>query len=114
MGLKIKWNDDRVRAATTAVLLIARDRLRRGLTDDLIRTSLTDYRNDPTAYKDNKSLWTNVDDLAPLANTPYTDYYGRLLVGVARISEKIVRGKRQFNSLSELDNFLVATLGRVV
>ena len=43
MGLKIKWNDDRVRGTTAALLLIARDRLARGETDDLIRRALADF-----------------------------------------------------------------------
>ena len=33
MGLKIKANDDRVRGAVTAILLLGRERLRRGDAD---------------------------------------------------------------------------------
>jgi len=40
-------------------------------------------------------------------------YYKCLVSTVDRLLDKMVRGKRQFNSLTELDNFLVFTLRSV-
>ena len=113
MRLKIKWNDDRVRAATTAVLLIARDRLFRGETDNLIKTSLADYRNDPELYKKNKAAWADARELGPLTNLPQVTYYRNLISAVDALVEQMARTKRQFNSLLELDNSLVASLASV-
>jgi hypothetical protein len=113
MGLKIKWNDDRVRGTTTALLLICRERLGRGETDDLIAASLADYRNDPAGYKENKAAWPDVNDMAPLKNPQQAAYYKNLLAAVDRLLRKFVEGKRQFNSLTELDNYLVLTLQSV-
>ncbi len=113
MGLKIKWNDDRVRGTTTALLLIARDRLSRGDTDDLIQASLADYRNDPKGYKESKAAWPDVSDVGPLKNLHHAAYYKTLLSTVDGLLKKFVQGKRQFNSLIELDNYLVFTLRAV-
>ena len=113
MGLKIKWNDDRVRGATTAVLLISRDRLSRGLTDNLIQASLTDYRDDPVGYKAAKASWPEVGDVGPLTNPHHIAYYLKLVATVEKLVKKMIQAKRQFNSLAELDNFLIFTLGRV-
>ena len=44
MLLKIKWNDDRVRGATTAILLIGRARLARGQTENLIADALAEVK----------------------------------------------------------------------
>lgn len=113
MGLKIKWNDDRVRGATTAVLLIARDRLGRGVTDNLIQASLADYRNDPAGYKAAKAAWPEVSDVGPLTNPRHVAYYQKLLSTVDGLMKKMIQAKRQFNSLAELDNFLIFILNRV-
>ncbi len=113
MGLKIKWNDDRVRGTTTALLLIARDRLRRGETDDLIASSLAEYRSDPATYKANRAIWPAVNDVASLKNPSHVAYYQKLVATVDRLVVKMIEGKRLFNSLTELDNFLIFTLGRV-
>ena len=110
MGLKIKWNDDRVRATTTALLLTSRDRLSHGATEDLIGASLADYRNDPAGYKENKATWADVNETTPLKNPQYVAYYKTLLSDVDGLLKKFVQNKRQFNSLVELDNFLVFTL----
>ncbi|HTJ79467.1 MAG TPA: hypothetical protein VL357_10775 [Rariglobus sp.] len=110
MGLKIKWNDDRVRGTATALLLICRDRLSRGDTDDLIQASLADYRNDPAGYKENKATWADVNELGPLKSPGHVAYYQNLLSAVDGLLKKFTQGKRQFNSLIELDNFLVFTL----
>ncbi len=113
MALKIKWNDDRVRAATTALLLIGRDRLARGKKDDLIRRSLTDYRADPEAYKTNKANWPDARELGPLTNPSHVAYYRNLLAAVDALLRKMAENKRQSNSLLELDNYLVASLEKV-
>ena len=113
MALKIKWNDDRVRGATTAILLISRDRLFRGDTDDLIQASLADYRDDPVHYKKNKAEWADPKELGPLTNPAHVAYYKNLLSAIDGLYEKMKRAKRQFNSLLELDNWLVASLKNV-
>lgn len=113
MRLKIKWNDDRVKGATTAILLIARDRLRRGETEDLIPESLAEYRADPDGYKQRKAAWPDAKELAPLTNPRHAAYYKNLLSATERLTEKMTTGKRQFNSLLELDNYLVASLETV-
>ena len=110
MTLKIKWNDDRVRGATTAILLIGRDRLHCGETADLILASLVDYRADPERYKRNKAAWVDAKELGPLTNPRHVAYFRNLISAIAQLHEKITRSKRQFNSLLELDNFLVASL----
>ncbi|MBI3886282.1 MAG: hypothetical protein HY302_11210 [Opitutae bacterium] len=113
MALKIKWNDDRVRGATTAILLIGRERLHRGETTDLIQASLADYRADPERYKKSKAAWADAKELGPLTNPRHVAYFRNLLSAVARLAEKMTQAKRQFNSLRELDNYLVASLGNV-
>lgn len=113
MGLKIKWNDDRVRGATTAILLIGRDRLFRGKTDNLIQASLAEYRSDPEAYKANKTSWPDAGELGPLKNPQHIVYYKNLILAVDRVTEKLTQAKRQFNSLLELDNALIEYLKSV-
>lgn len=113
MGLKIKWNDDRVRGATTAILLISRDRLARGKKDDIIQRSLTDYRDDPTGYKMQKAIWADVRELGPLTNPHHVAFYKNLLAAVDALLRKMEQSKRQSNSLLELDNYLVASLRNV-
>jgi hypothetical protein len=113
MGLKIKWNDDRVHGATTALLLISRDRLSRGETKDLLAAALADYRNDPQGYKENKADWPAVGEMGPLTKHGHKVYYKNLLSAVDALHKKFTRGKRQFNSLIELDNYLVFTLSSV-
>ncbi|MBI5382442.1 MAG: hypothetical protein HZA31_11130 [Opitutae bacterium] len=111
MGLKIKWSDDRVREATTALVLIARDRLRRGLTADLIAASLADYRNDPAGFRKSQTTWAATTDVKSLTNPQHAAQYKKLLSRVDDLVRKMTQGKRQFSSLAELDNFLVFTLG---
>ncbi len=113
MGLKIKWNDDRVRGATTAILLIGRDRLHRGKKDELIQRSLTDFREDPEGYKANKATWPDARELGPLTNPHHVAYYKNLLTAVDALLQKMAENKRQSNSLLELDNYLVASLRNV-
>jgi len=110
MGLKIKWNDDRVRGATTAILLIARDRLARGLTEHLIEASLAEFRADPAGYKINKAAWPEVRATTSLTRAEHIAYYQRLLAEVDKLHQKMEQSRRQFNSLLELDNSLTASL----
>ena len=107
MGLKIKWNDDRVRGAVTAILLLSRDRLSRGKTGTSIASLLAEYRADPDAYKANKAAWPDAKDLGPLKNPAHVAYYKNLTVAIERITAKMTQAKRQFNSLLELDNALI-------
>jgi hypothetical protein len=113
MGLKIKWSDDRVRATTTALLLITRDRLSRGDTDELLAISLAAYRNDPAAYKEAKAGWAEVREVGGLTKPAQIAYYKNLVAAADKVVARMVEGKRQFNSLVELDNFLVFELSRV-
>ena len=110
MGLKIKWNDDRVRGAMTAILVIGRDRLYRGKPDDLIREALAEYRDDPEAYKARKATWADARTPGPLTQRQQIEYYTRLIAAIDRLLEKMEQAKRQFNSLLELDNALIAYL----
>jgi hypothetical protein len=110
MGLKIKWNDDRVRGAITALLLISRDRLSRGETGNLVQESLAEYREDPDGYKKRKTAWPDVSDLSALKNPRHVAHYQALRAALDALPEKLTKAKRQFNSLTELDNFLIFTL----
>ena len=111
MGLKIKWSDDRVRGTTTAVLLIVRDRLSRGETSDLVQAALADYRGDPEGYKESRKTWAPVEETTMLTKAWQVAYYKNLSSTAEKLLKKMVEGKRQFNSLTELDNFLVFNLG---
>jgi len=108
--LKIKWNDDRVRGATTALLLIGRDRIARGRTGNLVASSLAEYREDPAAFKANRKSWPDVREFAHLGNPARIARYQALLRAVNALLAKWTESKRQFNSLLELDNALVEHL----
>ena len=113
MGLKIKWNDDRVRGAFTAILLIGRDRLHRGETGDLVQAALAEYRADPEGYKVRKSAWPDAREPGPLTNPAHVATYRNLLAATDALQRKMEQGKRQSNSLLELDNYLIASLKNV-
>ncbi len=113
MGLNIKWNDDRVRGTTTAILLIVRDRLHRGETGNLVAAAMREFRADPKGYKERKAEWADAREIAPLTNPAQVAYYKNLLAAIDRLMLKMEQAKRHFNSLTELDNWLVATLERV-
>jgi len=113
VGLKIKWNDDRVRGATTAILLIGRDRLLRGQPGNLVEAALAEYREDPARYKVNKAKWADAREPGPLTNPSHVAYYRNLIAAVDRLLQKMAQGKRQSNSLLELDNYLIASLRQV-
>jgi len=113
MRLKIKWDDDRVRGATTALLLIGRERLSRGETHELIQASLGAYREDPDGYKRNRATWADARELGPLTKPQHVAYYQRLLAAVDALLKKTIRAKRQFNSLTDLDSYLIADLKKI-
>ena len=114
MRLKIKWNDDRVRGAATAILLISRDRLIRGESlADMIQASLTEYRADPVGYKEKKRAWAGPAETGPLTKVLHLAYHRNLVAAVDALTQKWTQGKRQFNSLLELDNALVENLRNV-
>ncbi len=113
MAVKIKWNDDRVKGAITALLLICRDRLHRRETDDLIAASLTEYRADPDGYKIRKRTWADARELGPLSKSSHVTYYKNLLSATDALLLKMEHTKRQSNSLLELDNYLISSLGKV-
>jgi hypothetical protein len=112
MALKIKANDYRIRATITAMLLLARDRLARGETADLLAEALRDYREDPDAYKEAHPRRDRdaVRETGPLKSAKAIAYYQKLVADAEALAEKFARNKRQFNSLTELDNFLAFTL----
>lgn len=111
MNLKIKWNDDRVNAAATALLLIGRARLASGATGDVVAEALAEFRADPVSYKENRKTWPPVRELGPLQDPPHVARYQSLLADVDRLLAKWQQAKRQFTSLRELDNALIAHLG---
>ena len=113
MGLKIKGNDDRVRGAMTALLLLGRERLRRGAGEGLIRASLEEYRADPETYKASRRTWPDIRETASLTRPADVAYYRNLLAATDRLATKLAESKIQFNSLLELDNYLIASLERV-
>jgi hypothetical protein len=113
MRLKIKWNDDRVRGATTAILLLGRERLARGDTTDLVAASLAEYRADPEAYRERKRGWPDAAETGPLTKPAHVAHYRSLQAAIAQLMQRMTEGKRQFNSLLELDNYLIASLARV-
>lgn len=113
MGVKIKWNDDRVSGALTAILLIGRERLHRGETDELVASSLAEYRSDPAGYKIRKIAWADPREPGPLSNPKHVAYYQNLLAATDALRRRMEQNKRQSNSLLELDNYLVASLDRV-
>lgn len=110
MPLKIKWSDDRVKGTVTALLLITRDRLRRGLAENVIEAALGEYRADPDAYKENRKEWPEAREIGALKHPQYVAYYRKLVTDADRLLQKWTQAKRQFNSLLELDNALIAQL----
>jgi hypothetical protein len=111
MALKIKWSDDRVKGAVTAVLLIGRDRLARGATENLVAEALAEYRADPDTYKANRKTWPDARDTAPLVKPAHVATYRQLIADTDKLLAKWTQAKRQFNSLLELDNALIEQLG---
>ena len=114
MRLKLKWNDDRVCGAATAILLISRDRLIRGEPlADMIEASLAEYRADPEGYKERKRAWAGALESGPLTSPLHLAYHRNLVAAVDALTRKWTQTKRQFNSLLELDNALLENLRHV-
>jgi hypothetical protein len=113
MPSKIKWNDDRVRGAATALLLIARDRIARGRTGNLAASSLAEYREEPDRYKENRKSWPEVREIGQLGDSAKVAHYRALLRAVDELLARWTQSKRQFNSLLELDNALVEQLREI-
>ena len=116
--MKIKANDDRIPATAAALLLLYRARLARGDFGGLVRGALDDYRADPDAFKAAypKRDLAAAHDLASLVelvrDAKRRDIYQQLLAAVETVLARIQSNKTQFSSLTELDNYLVASLRR--
>ena len=113
MALKIKWNDDRVMSATTAILLLGRDRILRGDTEDLVRACLAEYRADPAGYAARRSTWAAPRELGPLTTPAQVETFRRLLAGVDKLLARATQAKRRFSSLEDLDHWLASGLGNI-
>lgn len=112
MGAKIKWNDDRVKGAATAVLLIVRTRLAEGHWGGLIEAALAEYRTDYEGYKaayPKRDLAT-AKDAGGLKEERRREFYTKLVAAVEVMLTRLERNKTQFSSLRELDNYLVFNL----
>jgi hypothetical protein len=112
MALKIKWNDDRIKGAATAVLLITRDRLAQGHWGGLITAALEEYRHDYDGYKATypKRDLAAAKDASILTDSGRRAHYERLLAAVEVLLARLERNKTQFSSLKELDNYLALNL----
>ncbi|MBC8011390.1 MAG: hypothetical protein H7067_15005 [Burkholderiales bacterium] len=115
MALKIKSNDDRILSAVVALLFLTRGKLAAGQTGDLVGAAVAEYREDTDAFKEahpKRDLET-AKEAGPLKDARQLAYYKKLTASAETLLGKIQRNKIQFNSLTELDNYLVANLGRV-
>lgn len=112
MGVKIKSNDDRIKAAAVAVLLIVRERMARAQSGGLITAALAEFRNDYEGYKTDhpKRDLTAARDGSPLTNAARREDYLKLVTTVDGLLARIERNKTEFNSLLELDNYLAFNL----
>lgn len=113
MALKIKWNDDRVRAAVTAVLLLGRERIHQGKTDDLVRACLTEFRADPYAYAARRAGWPAPRELGPLTKPGHVATFQKLVGAVDKLEAKATQAKRRFTSLEDLDHWLISGLQKL-
>ena len=112
MGVKIKANDDRIKAAAVAVLLLSRDRMARAQSGGLITAALTEFRDDYAGYKNDHPQRTMAEakDGSMLTNAARRADYLKLVAAVETILARIERNKTEFSSLLELDNFLAFNL----
>ncbi|AKC83160.1 hypothetical protein IMCC26134_10905 [Verrucomicrobia bacterium IMCC26134] len=112
MALKIKWNDDRIKGAATAVLLITRERLAQGHWGGLVTAALEEYRHDHDGYKANhpKRDLAAAKDASMLTDAGRRAHYEKLVAAVEVLLARLERNKTQFSSLKELDNYLALTL----
>jgi len=112
MSLKIKWNDDRIRGAATAVLLLSRDRLLRKETTGLVQNALDVFRHDLDAYKSAHPIRTlaAAKDVGAFKDAYHREAYEKLLAAVESLLGRLEKNHTQFNSLTELDNYLIFNL----
>ena len=112
MGAKIKANDDRIQIAAVAVLLLVRERMRRGQTGDVITTALAEFRADYAGYKMNHPRRTFADakDASSLTDASLRARYLKLSAAMDTLLGRIARHKTEFSSLLELDNYLALHL----
>ena len=112
MSLKIKWNDDRVKGAATAVVLITRFRLAQGHWGGLIQASLVEYREDYEGYKARHPTRTlaAAKDSSGLVNAQRREFYEKLVAAVETLLARVERNRTRFSSLIELDNYLASQL----
>lgn len=113
MALKIKWNDDRVRDATNAILLIGRDRILRGQIEDLAQHCLAEFRHEPQAYAAKKDAWAPPREIGPLKQNGHIATFKRLIETIDRLLAKATLAKRRFTSLEDLDHWLISGLRNV-
>lgn len=117
--MKIKANDDRILATAAAVLLLSRERWGRGETGPgMIGAALAEYRDDYDGFKARfpKRDLAAAKDLAGMVehikSAALRTRYQELIEAMDVVLARIARGKIQFNSLLELDNYFVANLRR--
>ncbi len=115
--MKIKANDDRIKSTAAAVLLIYREawgQAKDGPGD--IAAVLHHYREDYDHFKARfpKRDLTEAKNLATLVelmpDAGKRKHYQELIEAIDRLLARIQRGKIQFSSLTELDNYFVANL----
>lgn len=112
MGVKIKSNDDRIKAAAVAVLLLSRDRMARAQSGGLITAALAEFRNDYDSYKHDHPLRTlaAAKDASALTNAARREDYLKLVAAVEALLARIEKNRTEFSSLLELDNYLAFNL----
>jgi hypothetical protein len=112
MSLNIKWNDDRIKGAATAILLITRARLAQGHWGGLIQAALVEYRGDYEGYKAGYPIrsFAAAKDTTMLTNHQRREFYGKLVAALEILLAKIERNRTRFSSLIELDNYLISQL----
>ena len=112
MGVKIKPNDDRIKVAAIAILLLARDRMARAQTGELITRALAEFRTDYDGYKADHPVrdLATARDGSMLTNAARRADYLKLVAAVEAVLAKIAKNGTEFSSLLELDNFLAFNL----
>jgi hypothetical protein len=112
MGVKIKSNDDRIKVAAIAVLLLARDRMARAQSGGLITAALAEFRNDYDGYKAEhpKRDLAAAKDASVLTNAARREDYLKLVAAMEALLARIEKNRTEFSSLLELDNFLAFNL----
>ncbi len=112
MGVKIKSNDDRVKTAAIAVLLLCRDRMARAQSGGLVTAALAEFRNDYDGYKADhpKRDLATARDGSMLTNAARREDYLKLVAAVEALLARIEKNRTEFNSLLELDNYLAFNL----